>query len=101
MASWCSRGWNGERGSSKPSAALTRGLLSPPAFQGFPPMSLTLATLVPGFLLIILGVPMLLNHSGYAAILKAFPRSIAASYLFFGAGAVWFLYAIWHLSPAD
>jgi hypothetical protein len=64
-------------------------------------MSLTLATLVPGFLLILLGVPMLLNHSGYAAVLKAFPRSIAASYLFFGVGAAWFLYAIWHLSPAD
>lgn len=64
-------------------------------------MSLTLATLLPGLLLILLGVPLLLNHSGYAAMLKAFPRSPAAAYLFFGAGAVWFLYAIWNLSPAD
>ncbi|WP_414664610.1 hypothetical protein [Horticoccus sp. 23ND18S-11] len=64
-------------------------------------MSLTLATLIPGLLLILLGVPLVLNHSGYTAMLKAFPRSTAAAYLFFGAGAAWFLYAIWNLSPAD
>ncbi|HVS51767.1 MAG TPA: hypothetical protein VHD62_05375 [Opitutaceae bacterium] len=64
-------------------------------------MSLTLATLLPGLLLLALGVPLLLNHSGYAAMLKALPRSPAAAYLFFGAGAAWFLYAIWHLSAAD
>lgn len=64
-------------------------------------MSLSLATLVPGILLIVLGLPLLLNHSGYVAMLKAFPRSPLASYLFFGAGAAWFLYAVWHLSPAD
>lgn len=64
-------------------------------------MSLTLATLIPGLLLIALGVPLLLNHSGFAAVLKAFPRSSTAAYLFFGVGAAWFLYAIWHLSPAD
>jgi len=64
-------------------------------------MSLTVATLIPAVLLLALGVPLLLNHSGYAALLKAFPRSNRAAYLFFGAGAAWFLYAIWHLSPAD
>lgn len=64
-------------------------------------MSLPLATLIPGLLLLVLGLPLLLNHSGYAAMLRAFPRSTAASYVFFGAGAAWFLYAIWHLSPAD
>jgi len=64
-------------------------------------MSLTLATLIPGLLLILLGVPLVLNHSGYTAMLKAFPRSPAAAYLFFGAGAAWFLHAIWNLSPAD
>jgi hypothetical protein len=64
-------------------------------------MSLTLATLIPGLLLLMLGVPLLLNHSGYAAMLKAFPRSTAAAYVFFGVGAAWFLYEIWHLSPAD
>jgi hypothetical protein len=64
-------------------------------------MSLQVATLVPGIILLLLGLPLVFNHSGYAAMLKAFPRSAAASYLFFGAGAAWFLYAIWHLSPAD
>ncbi len=64
-------------------------------------MSLTAATLVPGLLFILLGAPLLLNNSGYAAVLKAFPRSTTAAFLFFGAGAAWFLYAIWHLSPAD
>lgn len=64
-------------------------------------MSLTLATLIPGLLLLALGVPLLLNHSGYAAMLKSFPRSTAAAYLFFGVGAAWFLHAVWHLSPAD
>lgn len=64
-------------------------------------MTLTLATLIPGLLLVALGVPLLLNHSGFAALLKAFPRSTRAAYVFFGVGAAWFLYAIWHLSPAD
>src|SRR5215212_5782502 len=64
-------------------------------------MSLTAATLIPGLLSIVLGAPLLLNHTGYAAMLKSFPRSTTAAYLFFGAGAAWFLYAIWNLSPAD
>jgi hypothetical protein len=64
-------------------------------------MSLTVATLIPGLLLLGLGLPLLLNHAGWAAVLKSFPRSQAAAYVFFGAGAAWFLYAIWHLSPAD
>lgn len=64
-------------------------------------MSLSLATLIPGLLLLVVGLPLLLNHSGYAAALRAFPRSTAAAYVFFGAGAAWFLSAIWHLSPAD
>lgn len=64
-------------------------------------MSLTVATLVPGVLLLLLGVPLMLNHTGYTAMLKSFPRSTSAAYVLFGAGAAWFLYAIWHLSPAD
>ena len=64
-------------------------------------MSLTVATLIPGLLLLALGVPLLLNHPGWAAILKSFPRSRPAAYVFFGSGAAWFLYGIWHLSPAD
>jgi hypothetical protein len=64
-------------------------------------MSLTLATLIPGLLLVALGLPLVLNHSGYAALLKGLPRSQRATYVFFTAGAAWFLYNIWHLSPAD
>lgn len=64
-------------------------------------MSLTLATLLPGLLLLALGLPLLFNHAGYAAALRTIPRSTTAAYVFFGTGAAWFLYAIWHLSPAD
>src|SRR3954463_15800478 len=64
-------------------------------------MSLSLATLLPGILLLLLGLPLVLNHSGYTAMLKAMPRSTRATYVFFTAGAAWFLYGIWHLSPAD
>jgi len=64
-------------------------------------MSLTLATLLPGLFLLVLGLPLVLGHSGYAAVLKAFPRSPFATYVLFGAGAAWFLHGIWHLSPAD
>ena len=46
-----------------------------------------------------LGVPLLLNHAGFAAMLKSFPRSTAAC--LFLAPAPWFLCGIWHLSPAD
>lgn len=64
-------------------------------------MTLTLATLLPGLLLLVLGLPLLMNHSAWTASLKAFPRSQRAAYVFFSAGAAWFLYAIWHLSAAD
>ena len=64
-------------------------------------MSLTVATLVPGLILLALGFPLVLAHDGAIAALKSFPRSSTAAGAFFGAGAVWFLYRIWHLSPAD
>jgi hypothetical protein len=64
-------------------------------------MSLATATLIPGLLLLGLGIPLLLNHSGYVAAMKALPRSTSAAYVFFTAGAAWFLFAIWRLSPAD
>jgi hypothetical protein len=64
-------------------------------------MSLTVATLIPGLLLLLLGSPLLLGHSGFTAMLKAFPRSTMAAYVCFGLGAAWFLNAIWHLSAAD
>lgn len=64
-------------------------------------MSLLLATLLPGLLLLALGVPLATNHSGFAAMLKAFPRSSAAANLFFGTGAAWFLWVVAHLGKAD
>ena len=64
-------------------------------------MTLTLATLIPGLLLLALGVPLALGSSLAGAALKAFPRSTLAAYVFFGAGAAWFLNNIWHLSMAD
>jgi hypothetical protein len=64
-------------------------------------MSLTVATLIPGLILLVLGVPLLLGNSMVGAALKSFPRSTAATYVFFGAGATWFLFNIWNLSMAD
>lgn len=64
-------------------------------------MSLFAATLVPGLLLIALGAPLLLNISGAAMAIKAFPRSTAVGYAVFSVAAAWFLYNILHLSNAD
>jgi hypothetical protein len=64
-------------------------------------MSLTVATLIPGLILLVLGVPLLLGNSLAGAALRSFPRSTAAADLFFGAGAALFLYNIWNLSMAD
>ena len=51
---------------------------------------------------LLLGFPLLLGRrAGVRAALKAFPRSPSAAWLFFGGGAVWFLYNIWNLSSAD
>ena len=64
-------------------------------------MSLLLATLLPGLLLIALGLPLLAHSSRAVAVLKALPRSTAAAVVFFGVGAVWFLWNVLHLSSAD
>ena len=64
-------------------------------------MSLLLATLIPGILLILLGGGLLSGRKTIVASLKAFPRSSTATLFLFGGGAVWFLYRVWHLSPAD
>ncbi len=64
-------------------------------------MSLPLATLIPGLLLLALGVLFLIGNSAITATFKALPRSQRAAYVFFGIGAAWFLYNVWHLSPAD
>jgi len=64
-------------------------------------MSLSLANLVPGILLVALGFPLLFANQGVITTLKAFPRSTSCAYVFFGAASAWFLYNIWHLSAAD
>jgi hypothetical protein len=64
-------------------------------------MSLFAASLVPGLLLIALGLPLLMDGSGFKAAARAFPRSVSAGYMVFGAASAWFLYNILHLSNAD
>ena len=64
-------------------------------------MSLFAATFVAGFILVLLGLPLLIDHSGAKAAIQAFPRSASAGYVVFGAGAAWFLYNVWNLSKAD
>lgn len=64
-------------------------------------MSLTLATLLPGIFLAVLGGLLLVSNSAIVATLKALPRSRVAAVVFFGAGALWFLYHVWNLSEAD
>jgi len=64
-------------------------------------MSLTVATLIPSVFLIVLGALFLIGNSAIVATFKAFPRSKTAAGILFGAGAMWFLYNVWHLSEAD
>lgn len=64
-------------------------------------MSLTLATLITGLLLLSLGALLLVSNSAIKATLKAFPRSQTATVLFFGGGAAWFLYQVAGMSTAD
>ena len=64
-------------------------------------MSLLLATLLPGLLLLALGGLLLWNGPVVGATAKTLPRSRRASWLFMGAGALWFLWILFHLSPAD
>lgn len=64
-------------------------------------MSLFAASLIPGLILIAIGLPLLLDGTGLKAALRAFPRSTSAGYIVFGVAAAWFLYNILHLSNAD
>ena len=64
-------------------------------------MSLTLATLFPGLLLIALGAAIFAGTPAIVAIFKAMPRSRAATFVFFYGGAAWFLNIVWNLSAAD
>ena len=64
-------------------------------------MSLLLATLLPGLILVAVGGALLSGNSLVSSTLKSFPRSANATVVFFGAASVWFLYRVWNLSPAD
>jgi len=64
-------------------------------------MSLFLATLLPGLLLALLGALLLWNNSKIGSIARALPRSKRAAWLFFGAGAAWFLWRLSILSESD
>lgn len=64
-------------------------------------MSLLLATLLPGLVLLAIGLPLLFNSSRFVASLKAMPRSTSAAAVFFGVGAAWFIWNVLHLSRAD
>lgn len=64
-------------------------------------MSLFLATLVFGLVLAVLGGMFLANRPGVNAAVKAMPRSDTAAMVLFGGAALWFLWIVWHSSPAD
>lgn len=64
-------------------------------------MSLTVATLITGLLLLALGIAFIVPSPAVISSLKRFPRSQSMAVVLFGLGAVWFLYRVWHLSEAD
>jgi len=64
-------------------------------------MSLFLATLLPGLFLVLLGALFVWNDARVSSTAKALPRSQRAAWLFFGAGAVWFLWRVSRLGEAD
>jgi hypothetical protein len=64
-------------------------------------MSLFAANLVPGLVLVLFGLPLLMDIAAAKAAIAAFPRSASAGYVVFSVAAGWFLYNIWHLSNAD
>lgn len=64
-------------------------------------MSLFLATLIPGLLLIAAGGLLLWNAPVVGATVRSFPRSQRAAWVLFGAGAAWFLYIVTQLTESD
>lgn len=64
-------------------------------------MTLFLATLLVGLLLLALGGALAADTSLVRSALRGFPRSTAAAYVLFGTAAAWFLFRVSHLSEAD
>lgn len=64
-------------------------------------MSLFLATLLPGLFLVLVGAVLLSNHSVVGSTARALPRSAGGSWLFFGAGAAWFVWRLARLGESD
>ena len=64
-------------------------------------MSLLLATLLPGILLIVFGSVLLLDNPVVASVAKAIPRSKAAALVFFGGASLWFLFVVGRMGEAD
>ena len=64
-------------------------------------MTLFLATLLPGLFLAVLGALLLWNNSAIGSTARALPRSNRAAWLFFGAGAAWFLWRLSLLGESD
>lgn len=64
-------------------------------------MSLFLATLLPAIVVLLVGLPFLLGGERTQRLSLAWMRSRVASVLLFGGGALWFLWHIWQLGPAD
>lgn len=64
-------------------------------------MSLFLATLLPGLFLALLGALLLSNHAAVGSTARALPRSVSGTWLFFGAGVVWFVWRVSRLGESD
>ncbi len=64
-------------------------------------MSLQSAHLITAAVLLFLGVILLISNTAISSTLKAIPRSQTAAVIFFGLAAIWFLYVLSGLSPAD
>jgi len=64
-------------------------------------MSLFLATLLFGLFLVLLGAVLLWNNSVVGSTARALPRSKRGAWLFFGAGAAWFVWRVSRLTESD
>jgi hypothetical protein len=64
-------------------------------------MSLFFATLLVAIVCLVLGLVLGADTPALRSMLRAFPRSAPAAWVFFGGAAVWFLSRVAVLSPAD